>query len=71
MHQYHMSDILTNVIILHTHTHTHTHTHRKGEARNLRTQEKIAKRNLLERYNKVQFSQRSIDTWNGLKEGKH
>ena len=29
---------------------------RKGEARNLRTQEKIAKRNLLEQYKKVQLS---------------
>ena len=29
---------------------------RKGEARNLRGQEKIAERNLLEQYKKVQFS---------------
>ena len=29
---------------------------------------KIAKRNLLERYKKVQFPQSSVDTWNGLKE---
>ena len=34
---------------------------RKGDARYLRGQKKIAKRNLLER------PQRSIDTWNGLK----
>ena len=31
---------------------------RKGEARNLRGQEKIAKRNLLELYKKVQFSRK-------------
>ena len=32
------------------------------------TQEKIAKRNLLEPQKKYSFPLRSIDTWNGLKE---
>ena len=41
---------------------------RKGEARYLRGQKKNSKRNLLERYKKVQFSQRNIDTWSGMKE---
>ena len=43
---------------------------RKGEARNFEgKQEKIAKRNFLERYKKMySFPQRSIDTWNVLKE---
>ena len=42
---------------------------KKGEARYLRRQEKIAKSNLLVRYKEsTVFPQRSIDTWNGLKE---
>ena len=35
----------------------------------MRGQEKIANRNLLERHNKCSFPQRSLDTWNVLKEG--
>ena len=43
---------------------------RKGEAINLRGQEKIAKTNLLEGYKKYSFPQGSIDTWNELKEAR-
>ena len=40
----------------------------KREGRYLRGHEKIPKRNLLGRYLKQNFSQRSRDTWSGLKE---
>ena len=41
---------------------------RKGKARNFRGQEKITKKNLFEGYKKYSFPQRTIDTWNGMKE---